>query len=187
MSLEQYMHSSDLYRSVSVVDPLPLPVEMETVSTLEQKIRPFYPEIEAIMRRHNLNVTSTFQCGNMSKPKYPGGHILLNFFPVYLNNSDPNIPPLGPIKDDIVGLFRRHKINAHVQVISSKHCHVPSAFFIASTHPLVLAYERTKKKIVRLLNDTIGNKWWLLCPFNVGSRSAKDLRLSHNNHTTDYI
>ena len=123
----------------------------------------------------------------MSKPKYPGGHILLNFFPVYLNNSDPNIPPLGPIKDDIVGLFRRHKINAHVQVISSKHCHVPSAFFIASTHPLVLAYERTKKKIVRLLNDTIGNKWWLLCPFNVGSRSAKDLRLSHNNHTTDYI
>ena len=43
--------------------------------TLEQNIRPLYPEIEAIMRRYNLNVISIFQCGNMSKTKYPGGDI----------------------------------------------------------------------------------------------------------------
>ncbi|CAG8890772.1 unnamed protein product [Penicillium egyptiacum] len=173
MSLEQYMYSSEIYRSVSITSPLPLPVKMETVPALEQKISPLYPEIQAIMRRHNLDVTTTFQCGKMSKPKYPGGDILLNFFSIYLSDSDPNIPPLGPIKDDIVGLFRQHKINAHVQVVSSKHCHRPSVFFIASTHPLVIAYERTKRNIVKLLNQTIGNKWRLLCPFNVGSMRAK--------------
>ncbi|OQE87071.1 hypothetical protein PENNAL_c0020G12107 [Penicillium nalgiovense] len=44
MSLEQYMHSSEIYRSVSVTSPLPPPSS----------------EIQAIMRRHNLNVTTTF-------------------------------------------------------------------------------------------------------------------------------
>lgn len=53
---------------------------METMPALEQRISPLYPEIEAIMSRHNLNVTSTFQCGKMSKPNYPGGDIPLNFF-----------------------------------------------------------------------------------------------------------
>jgi hypothetical protein len=173
MSLEQYMHYSDIYQSVSVTSPLPLPVKMETVPALEQKIGPLYLEIRAIMRRHNLNVTTTFQCGKMSKPGYPGGDIPLNFFSIYLNNSDPNIPPLDPIKDDIVRLFRQQKVNAHVQVISSKLCHRPSAFFIASTHPLVIAYERTKHNIVELLNNTIGNKWRLLCPFHVGPMRAK--------------
>ncbi|KAJ6180534.1 hypothetical protein N7519_010995 [Penicillium mononematosum] len=59
----------------------------------------------------------TFQCGKMSKPGYPGGGI--PYFSIYLNSSDPNIPPLDPIKDDIVRLFRQQKVNAHVQVISS--------------------------------------------------------------------
>ncbi|KAJ5402550.1 uncharacterized protein N7487_008446 [Penicillium crustosum] len=73
MSLEQYMHSFDVYLSVSIISSPSLPVKAETVTTLEQNIRPLYLEIEAIMRRHNLNVTSTTQCGNMSKAKYPGG------------------------------------------------------------------------------------------------------------------
>ncbi|KAJ5257869.1 hypothetical protein N7497_000827 [Penicillium chrysogenum] len=173
MSLEQYMHSCDIYRSVSVTSPLPLPVKMETVPAMEQKISPLYPAILAIMRRHNLDVNSSFQCGKMSKPKYPGGDVLSNFFSVCLDNSDPNIPPLGPVKDQIVKLFRQHKVNSHVEVISGRLCHRPSVYFIASTHPLVIAYERTKRNIVELLNKTIGNEWRLLCPFNVGSTRAK--------------
>ncbi|KAJ5816176.1 hypothetical protein N7447_008409 [Penicillium robsamsonii] len=173
MSLEQYMHSSEIYRSVSVTSPLPLPVKMETVPAIEQKISPLYPEIRAIMRRRNLNVLTTFQCGKMSKPNYPGGDITLDFFSIYLSNTDPNIPHLGPIKDDIVRFFHQHRVNAHVQIISSKHCHHPFVFFIAPTHPLVIAYERTKLNIVKLLNKAIGNKWRLLCPFHVGSMRAK--------------
>jgi hypothetical protein len=173
MTLEQYMHSSEIYRSVSVTIPLPLPVKMETIPALEQEISPLYPQILAIIRRHNLNVTLTFQCGKMSKPNYPCGDVPVNFFSVYLTHSNPNIPPLGPIKDDIVGLFRQHKINAHVQIISSDHCHRPSVFFIPSTHPLVIAYERTKGNIVKLLNQKTGSKWRLLCPFNVGSMKTK--------------
>lgn len=173
MSLEQYMHSSEIYRSVSVTSPLPLPVKMETVPALEQKISPLYPEILAIMRRHNLDVNSTFQCGKLSKPNYPRGDVPSNFFSVCLDNSDPNIPPLGPVKDQIVKLFRQHKVNSHVEVISGRLCHRPSVYFIASTHPLVIAYERTKRNIVELLNRTIGKEWRLLCPFNVGSTGAK--------------
>ncbi|KOS46306.1 hypothetical protein ACN38_g2818 [Penicillium nordicum] len=173
MSLEQYMHSSEIYRSVSVTSPLPLPVKMETVPALEQKIRPLYPEIQAIMRRHNLNVTTTFQCGKMSKPRYPGGDVALNFFCIYLSDSESSIPPLGPVKDDIVKLFYQHEVNAHVQVMSSRNCHRPFVSFIASSHTLVMAYQRTKRIIVSLLNRTIGNKWHLLCPFNVGSAKAK--------------
>ncbi|KAJ5243813.1 hypothetical protein N7489_003909 [Penicillium chrysogenum] len=33
---------------------------------LEQKTGPLYPETLAIMRRHNLNVASAFQCGKMT-------------------------------------------------------------------------------------------------------------------------
>jgi hypothetical protein len=36
--------------------------------------------------------------------------------------------------------------------------------------PLVIAYERTKRNIVELLNKTIGNEWRLLCPFNVAEK-----------------
>ncbi|KXG47670.1 uncharacterized protein PGRI_015400 [Penicillium griseofulvum] len=94
----------------------------------------------------------------MGKPNYPRGDVPVNFFSVYLTHSNPNIPPLDPIKDEIVGL---------------DYCHRPSVFFTPSTHPLVVAYERTKGNIVKLLNQKIGSKWRLLCPFNVGSMKSK--------------
>ncbi|KAJ5135282.1 uncharacterized protein N7515_004560 [Penicillium bovifimosum] len=68
MSLQQYMHSTEYYRSVSLESPQPLPVKMEPAPALEQEISPLYPEVLAIMRRHNLNVNTTFECGKMSKP-----------------------------------------------------------------------------------------------------------------------
>lgn len=169
MSLEQYMHSFEHYRSVSVTTPLPLPTKRQDLPSLDEKIRPLHPRIQAIMRDHNLNVNSIFRCARQSKPGYPGGDEPLDFFIIDLYPSNSNIPRLGPIKDGIVRLFRQREIDAHVEIICKRYCHKPTVYFIAPTDPLVVAYEKAKDILVKILNQTLNKKWRLLCPFNVGS------------------
>ncbi|KAF9249783.1 hypothetical protein DTO013E5_8226 [Penicillium roqueforti] len=65
--------------------------------------------------------------------------------------------------------------SALVEVINGDHFYIPTLFPIHSTAELSIAFHHLKDEIVRLLDETLGTKWQLVCPFNIGrdSRSAR--------------
>lgn len=71
----------------------------------------------------------------MTKPGYPRGDVPVDIFSVLLDTSTPNISLLGPIKDEILSLFRRHKVRVHVEISNDKLCHQPTFFSIALNLP----------------------------------------------------
>ncbi|CAG7964380.1 unnamed protein product [Penicillium nalgiovense] len=114
-----------------------------------------------------------YRCWRMTKPGYPRGDIPVDIFSVLLDTSTPNISPLGPIKDEILSLFRRHNVSVHVEISNDKLCHQPTLFPIALNHPLVKAYDRVMQNLVAILKQTLGSNFNMLCPFNVGPSETK--------------
>lgn len=131
------------------------------------------PEVSSILNQHNLPGMRMYRCWRMTKPGYPRGDIPVDIFNVLLDTSTPNISPLGPTKDEILSLFRRHKVRVHVEISNDKLCHHPKFFSIALNHPLVKAYDRVMQNLVAILKQTLGSNFNMLCPFNVGPSEAK--------------
>jgi hypothetical protein len=59
-------------------------------------------------------------------------------------------------------------LDVQVEIINAQLYHIPSFFFIASTHPLVIPFEHARVQIIELLNTMIRRRWRMLCPFNMG-------------------
>ncbi|KAJ5185541.1 hypothetical protein N7472_010381 [Penicillium cf. griseofulvum] len=173
MSLERYLQRVEVYRSTSIPSRFPSPVKLEVLPSLEKVLRPLYPEVSSILNQHNLPGMMMYRCWRMTKPGYPRGDIPVDIFGVLLDTSTPNISPLDPIKDEILSLFRRHKVSVHVEISNDKLCHQPTFFSIALNHPLVKAYDRVMQNIVAILKQTLGSNFNMLCPFNVGPSEAK--------------
>jgi len=60
-------------------------------------------------------------------------------------------------------------------VIDVDHFYIPTLFPIHSTAELAIAFQYRKDEIIRVLDETLGTKWQLLSPFNIGNdaRSAR--------------
>ncbi|KAJ5343643.1 uncharacterized protein N7506_003467 [Penicillium brevicompactum] len=173
MSLEHYLQCVEVYRSTSITNRFPSPVKLEHLPFLESVLRPLYPEVSSILHLHHLPGMKMYRCWRMTKPEYPRGDIPVDIFGVFLDGSSLNTSPLGPIKDQILNLFRRHNLNVHVEIANPKFCHRPSFFYIASDHPLVKAYDRVKDRIVAIITQSTGSDFNMICPFNVGPTAAK--------------
>ncbi|KAJ5345683.1 hypothetical protein N7452_003687 [Penicillium brevicompactum] len=179
MTLEHYLQCVEFYRSTSVPDRVPSPENIEFVASLEKVIMPLYPEISAILDQYELGKSETlwdlmsFFCLRTTNPNYPRGDNPVDLFAIGVNHPDFDISPLGPIKDEILELFRRHNIKAHVEIANDRHTYRPSFFFIASDHPLVKAYDQVKHRIVAIITRSTGSNFNMICPFNVGRTAAK--------------
>lgn len=175
-SLEQYLANADPHRATSMRDPWPYPLTLHHAPHLSERIFPLLNEIRNILNSHELPGSVQFLPYVVTKPQYPGGDIPLNLLRVVLQAEHGVSIQLDAVKDDLLGLLHLRGIqDMHVEVVNIDLCFGPSIFPILPQHPILTIFENTKDQVIEILNNNLGSKWNVLCPFAVG-RSEQNAR-----------
>lgn len=175
-SLEQYLANADPYRATSMLHPWPYPLALHHAPHLQKQILPLSNKIREALSSHGLPGSVEFLPYLVTKPQYPEGNTPINLLRVTLRAEHDVSIQLDTVKDDLLGLLRLKGIqNIHVEVVNIDLCFGPSIFPIMPQHPIVTIFENTKDQIIQVLNNNLGSKWTVLCPFRVG-RSEQNAR-----------
>ncbi|KGO73685.1 hypothetical protein PITC_031150 [Penicillium italicum] len=171
MEIEHYVHRTDPFRSISFPNPDLMALNVTFMAAEEDPTQHIDSEIYKILHQHGVPDKSLFQVLNAT---IPGASFPL--LRVVVAGHASAIVPLEFIKDDLTTLLQKHALSqVQVEVVNGDHFYVPTLFPIHSTAELAIAFHHHKDEIVRVLDETLGNKWQLVCPFNVGkdSQSAR--------------
>jgi hypothetical protein len=171
MEIEHYVHRTNPFRSISFPNPDPTALNVTTMTAEEDPTQHLHGDISNTLDQYGLPAKSLFCMLNatISGASFP----LLR---VVVAGDHSALVPLGSIKDDLTTLLGYHSLpQIQVEVINGDHFYVPTLFPIHSTAELAIAFHHLKDEIVRLLDETLGTKWQLVSPFNIGrdSRSAR--------------
>ncbi|KAJ5473527.1 hypothetical protein N7475_003093 [Penicillium sp. IBT 31633x] len=170
MSIEQYLYCTDPFRSISISNPSPKPLEVEYLSIEEDPTRDFHHEIRSVLERHNFPSVSLFHAVKTTVDDKS-----IHLLRAAASGDGSTAIPLEPVKDDLIYLLRQHGLSEmEVEVINADHFHRPAFFHISTADQLVMAYEQTKHEITRLLDRYLGAKWQLISPFNIGRGTQKE-------------
>lgn len=186
-SLEQYLANADPYRATSMLHPWPYPLTLHHAPHLQEQILPLSNKIREVLSSHGLPGSVEFLPYLVTKPQYPEGNIPINLLRVTLRAEHDVSIQLDTVKDDLLGLLYLRGIqNIHVELVNIDLCFGPSIFPIMPQHPIVTIFENTKDQIIQVLNNNLGSKWTVLCPFRVGrsEQSARPTIVVHVNPLT---
>jgi hypothetical protein len=171
MDIEQYLHRTDPFRSISFANPDPMALKVTTITAEEDPTQHLHHEIYNTLERHGLPPKSHFYVVNAT---IPGDRFPLRCVIVAGDNSAS--VPLGSLKDDLITLLNNYTLSrVRVEVINGDHFYIPALFPIHLTADLATEFQYRKDEIVRVLDETLGTKWQLVSPFNIGkdARSAR--------------
>lgn len=164
MTVEQYLNYSDPYRTISTPSPLPLPLKLEPALHLGELIRTLSDGTGKVLQLHGVPPTASVETTKAAKPLYPKeGPINLLLVVFTASNQTPPNLDLDPVKDDLLHLLRRHGLHdVHVEIINVDLCHCFAMGYLPSTDPVNVAFEKVKRQIVEILEQTISDGWHVL-------------------------
>lgn len=170
-----------------MLHPWPYPLTLHHAPHLQEQILPLSNEIRNVLNSHGLPGSVEFLPYVVTKPQYPEGDIPINLLRITLRAEHDVSIQLDTIKDDLLGLLHLKGIqNIHIEVVNIDLCFGPSIFPILPRHPILAIFEDTKDQIIQVLNNNLGSKWNILCPFGVGrsEQSARPAIVVHVNPLT---
>ncbi|KAJ9293652.1 hypothetical protein DTO271G3_7534 [Paecilomyces variotii] len=174
MSIEQYLHRSDPYRSMSVDHPLPYPISTRQASgTITTETSEYYTPIADILKKHGFHGRYDIGVVEITRPGYPGGEkrTITLMIEYRYGAVFPLVP--GHARDEIRDLLRRNLVDIHVEIVDLQHCFRPSLFAISPEHPTVRPYEQAKRDLIEILTKELGANWRTLCLFQIGPSKQK--------------
>lgn len=175
MSIEEYLYRIDPYRSTTISNPLPYPLDFRTAyPPRRSKILSHRQEIETILLLHGLPSEFVFSLVEVTKPEYPGGDnaILVARIGIY----KAEVPPgsLGSAKDEVNRLLNiENTYNIDVEIVHELFHFQPSLFPISSEHQTVQAYNAMHDRIIEMLHGLLNHNWKLLSLFEAGNSIDK--------------
>lgn len=174
ISIEQYLHRSDPYRSTSVDHPLPYPISTRPArGTITTEASEYYTPIADILKKHGFHGRYDIGVVEVTIPGYPGGErpTITLMIEYRYGAVFPLVP--GHARDEIRDLLRRNLVDLHVEIVNLQHCFRPSLFAISPEHPTVRPYEQAKGDLIDILTKGLGANWRTLCLFEVGPSKQK--------------
>jgi hypothetical protein len=174
LSIEEYLHRSDPYRSTTIKDPWPLPLQEERASVeLIVRIERLHPPILQILQDHSFPSADFLRIcvQDITKPEYPSGNgnspkTVVRL--IYVSAPTPS-HDLNPARDQISHLLRQSGLVLGVEIVFLDQCFRPQLFAITANDPAMNAYQTAEPRILELLKSTLGNKWCFLSLLNVGT------------------
>ncbi|KAJ0414513.1 hypothetical protein BJY00DRAFT_318776 [Aspergillus carlsbadensis] len=173
MTIEEYLHRADPYRTTTMKSPWPYPVAAapapaETVRLIEIH----KGEILALLEAGGFSTSvKHFECRveDISKPEYPMGSTPETMLRLMWSGDAPVPPQLEASRDVVANLLAQKGIDrVGVELVFSEKSFQPSMFSISPSHPAVPIYDAAKGEILTLVKDRLGNEWSLLSQFEMG-------------------
>ncbi|KAK2807273.1 hypothetical protein FQN50_005561 [Emmonsiellopsis sp. PD_5] len=168
MSIEEYFVRTDVFRSTSLIDPLPYPLSSsEPPQELKQRMDRIHDEITDIVRKHGI-LSHWAAFVNVSKPGYPGDAPVptLKF---NIHNTDME-SSFGPLKDEIQALLCQNELqNISIDISELWKRYTPSLFVIEPTDPAIPVYREIRREVLKMVEEDIADDWESMSLFNVGN------------------
>ncbi|PGH16800.1 hypothetical protein AJ79_01444 [Helicocarpus griseus UAMH5409] len=169
MTIENYIYRSDPYRSTTLPNTSPWPLDLEDAPHLQERLRPLEDEVRKILDKHGFPKTADFLPYVASKRHYPGGTPPVNLLLVWLRADDYTPKELSPARDEFSQLFQIQNIlDMHVEICNRDLCFYPSLFPLRPDHEIIKSYERAKGRIVDVVHERLKTHWKVVCPFSIG-------------------
>ncbi|CAG7931519.1 unnamed protein product [Penicillium olsonii] len=172
MSLYQYIHRSDPFRSISFSDPDKSALKTSLVFANDDPARQLRSEIEELLQQHKVPPESSFRT---CKATLGGSQFFL--LRVTVRGENSTLIRFGPLKDAIMRLLRRNNLaDMHVEILHAEYFSPPNLYPINPGNGLVGAFNGCKETIAEILNKALGPMWHIVCPFKVGGHDASSTR-----------
>ncbi|RMJ27304.1 hypothetical protein PHISP_01818 [Aspergillus sp. HF37] len=167
MAIEKYLYAGDPFRSTSIPDPLPYPIK--TAPSSDQSILKLKPKILDLLASHGFRADPQIVVEDITKPHYPHASTPIATLRVLYHTEQRTLGDFSAAKDSVRDLLiREGHQSVQVEIVHRDLCFQPSFFPVQPSDMAALAYEKTKSKLLGLVNRNLGSAWAVLGLFRVG-------------------
>ncbi|KAI9368745.1 hypothetical protein BJX61DRAFT_522498 [Aspergillus egyptiacus] len=173
LSIEDYLHRSEPFRTTTTTVPWPYPLTATAASPdIIAQVEVHRNEIVAILRDEGYPTDHHLfwlRVEDVSKPEYPMGNRPETMLRLTWMEAPYTPLRLEPAKDAIVQLMRQKGIeDVGVEIVFLDRCFRPSMFSIESTHPAVAVYGAVRRNVLNVVSRNLQSEWRMLSLFRLG-------------------